>query len=92
MLVPHDKTKNGVVIEIKQVKKQQENEADINFAKRINKQAKRINKQIEIAKTQINQNKYYKELIDNKIPKENIIKIPVIFAGKEPFITGIKID
>ncbi len=32
MLVPHDKTKNGVVIEIKQVKKEQENETAIDFA------------------------------------------------------------
>ena len=34
---------------------------------------------------QIDKNKYYKELIDNKI--SNIIKLPIIFAGKEPHIS-----
>jgi len=27
------------------------------------------------------------ELIDNKVP--NIIKLPIVFAGKEPYITLI---
>ena len=82
MLIPHDKTKNGVVIEIKQIPKQQKNESSNDFAKR-------INKQIDAAKNQIDRNKYYKELIDNKIEEENIVKVPIIFAGKEPFITKI---
>ena len=83
MLIPHDRTKNGVVIEIKQIAKQQEHETDIDFAKR-------INKQIENAKEQIDRNKYYKELIDNKIEEKNIVKVPIIFAGKEAFISEIK--
>jgi len=85
MLIPHDKTKTGVVIEIKQIKKQQENESKSDFTER-------INKQIETAKSQINRNKYYKELIDNKISEENIIKVPIVFAGKEPFIAQLKAD
>lgn len=83
MLIPHDKTKNGVVIEIKQIKKQQNKENYENFAER-------INKEIISAKNQIDKNLYYKELIDNKIQEENIIKIPIVFAGKEPYISLIK--
>ncbi len=79
ILIPHDKSKNGVVIEIKQIEKQQQNEENNNFTKR-------INKQIELAINQIDRNKYYKELIDNQIDKNNIIKVPIIFAGKEPYI------
>ena len=83
MLIPNDKTKNGVVIEIKQIYKQQEPESETDFYKR-------INKQIETATNQIERNKYYKELIDNKIPEKNIVKIPIVFAGKEPYITKAK--
>jgi len=83
MLIPHDKTKNGVVIEIKQIEKQQKNENKSDFVKR-------INKQIETAKNQIDRNKYYNELIDNKIQEKSIIKVPIVFAGKEPYITLIK--
>ncbi|MEA3451390.1 MAG: AAA family ATPase, partial [Bacteroidota bacterium] len=75
----------GVVIEIKQIQKQQEKEKNEDFNKR-------INKEIKFATNQIDRNKYYKELIDNKIEEKNIIKIPIIFAGKEPYITTIKQD
>ena len=83
MLIPHDKTKNGVVIEIKQVEKQKENESDTDFINR-------INDQIKIAVNQIDRNKYYKELIDNKIEIDKIIKVPIVFAGKEPYIIPTK--
>jgi len=79
MLIPHDKTKYGIVIEIKQITKQ-ETEKEIDFNQR-------INGKIKEAKKQIDRNKYYKELIDNKISK--IIKLPIVFAGKEPYITLI---
>ena len=90
MLIPIVKLRNGVaqhgvVIEIKQIEKQKEKENNTDFAKR-------INKQINAAKKQIDKNKYCKELIDNKINKENIVKVPIVFAGKEPFITLIKIN
>ena len=84
MLIPHNKAKNGVVIEIKQINKQQDNEEKNVFFKR-------INKEIEIASNQIDRNKYYKELLDNKLKKEQVIKVPIVFAGKEPFIIPIEI-
>ncbi len=45
---------------------------------------------LNLASSQIDKNKYYKELIENKIKLENIIKIPIVFAGKEPYISLIK--
>ena len=83
MLIPHDKTKNGVVIEIKQIEKQKDNESDFDFAKR-------INTYLQAAQNQIERNKYYKELIDNKIDKNNIVTLPIVFAGKEPYINLVK--
>ena len=83
MLIPHDKSKNGVVIEIKQIEKQRKKENDNDFIKR-------INTQIKIAVNQIDRNRYYKELIDNKIEIARIIKIPIVFAGKEPYILPMK--
>ena len=82
MLIPHDKSKNGVVIEIKQIEKQQEKENNEDFIRR-------INEQIKLAKNQIDRNKYYKELIDNKIAESCIVKVPIVFAGKEPYITKL---
>ncbi len=83
MLIPHDKSKNGVVIEIKQIEKQLQNEKNNNFVKR-------INNELNSASNQIDRNKYHKELIDNKIELDKIIKVPIVFAGKEPFITLIE--
>ena len=83
MLIPHDKTKYGIVIEIKQTEKQQNTEEKNDFFLR-------VNKQIKAATNQIEKNKYYKELIDNKIDSERIIKVPIVFAGKEPFITIVE--
>ena len=85
MLIPHDKSKYGVVIEIKQIDKQKNKELDNDFTKRVN-----VN--IKSALTQIDRNKYYKELIDNKIKHEKIIKIPIVFVGKEPYIISKKMD
>ena len=85
MLIPHDKSKYGIVIEIKQIDKQREKENDTDFNNR-------INDQIKIALNQIDRNKYYKELIDNKIEHEKIIKLSIVFAGKEPYIIPSKAD
>jgi len=82
LLIPHDKTKYGIVIEIKQVIR---NEKDDNES--LNK---KINEKIIEAKKQIDNNKYYMELMDNKISK--IIKLPIVFAGKEPHIALIGKD
>ncbi len=82
MLIPHDKTANGIVIEIKSIKRQKETEKKEDFIYRVNKE---INK----ALSQIDKNKYYAELLENNIKHENIIKMAIIFAGKEPYITPI---
>ncbi len=83
MLIPHDKRKNGIIIEIKQISKQKSGESDEDFAKR-------VNKYLDIAGEQIDKNKYYNELIANKIPENKIIKVPIVFAGKEPYIFHIE--
>jgi hypothetical protein len=79
LLIPHDKTKYGIVIEIKQIDKDEKDNNET-FTKK-------IDNKIKEAKKQIDKNKYYMELIDNKI--SNIIKLPIVFAGKEPYITLI---
>ncbi|MEA3445679.1 MAG: PD-(D/E)XK nuclease domain-containing protein, partial [Bacteroidota bacterium] len=79
MLVPHDKSKNGVVIEIKQIENRKEKESNKDFTKR-------INKAIKEAGLQIDKNKYYNELLENKISPNQIVKVPIVFAGKEPYI------
>ena len=76
LLIPHDKSKFGIVIEIKQIIRDK-GEKEVNFVKR-------INNKISEAKDQIDNNKYFKELEDHRI--EKIIKLPIVFAGKEPFI------
>ncbi|MEA3452501.1 MAG: PD-(D/E)XK nuclease domain-containing protein [Bacteroidota bacterium] len=72
----------GVVIEIKQTEKQKTNEKTEQFKKR-------VNKAIDTALNQIERNEYYTELIINKIKPENIIKLAIVFAGKEPYINKL---
>ena len=79
MLIPYEKSKNGIVIEIKKIKKQQINEKDENFKSRITKKIDEALHQIEI-------NEYYTELLENKIKPENIIKLAIVFAGKKPYV------
>lgn len=79
LLIPHDKTKYGVVIEIKQIKKE-DKETDEELYKK-------INSNIADALGQIEKKKYYKELLAHNI--KNIIKLPIVFAGKEPFVTEV---
>ncbi len=85
MLVPRDKAKNGVVIEIKSIEKQKTNENDAEFAER-------INKEISKALKQIDKNKYYTELLENGVKAERIIKLPIVFAGKEPYVNELIMD
>ncbi len=82
MLIPHDKNKNGVVIEIKSIEKQKEREANEKFVDR-------VNNEIDNALNQIERNKYYTELIVNKVKLENVIKLAIVFAGKEPYINKL---
>ncbi|MEA3446781.1 MAG: AAA family ATPase [Bacteroidota bacterium] len=90
MLIPRNSVKThghtsqyGIVIEIKQIERWKEKESNEDFAKRIN---------LTIEKTglQIDKNKYYKELVENKIAPDKIIKVPIVFAGKEPYVLPIK--
>ncbi len=82
MLIPYDKNKNGIVIELKSIESQKDKESNEKFAERVNTTRKKALQQIET-------NKYYKELIDNKIKSENILKLPIVFAGKEPFVNTL---
>jgi len=76
MMIPLDKTQNGVVMELKQIEKRDgESELDLHT---------RIQTKLSEALTQIEDNEYYKELIDNRI--ERIIKLPIVFAGKVPYV------
>ncbi len=85
MLIPCDKTANGIVIEIKSVAKQKESEKAEKFTERINKEINKALSQIEI-------NKYYTELIENNIKPKKIIKLAIIFAGKEPFVNEFTVE
>lgn len=80
LMIPHDKQGYGVVIELKQLKRKKK-EAQKTFVKR-------VNQLLAKAKNQIEQNQYYKELIAHRI--EKIIKLPIVFAGKEPVIFPMK--
>ncbi len=84
MLIPRNKEthKTGVVIEIKRLEKRQEKELDKDFSTR-------INKEIRNALNQIDRNRYYQDLIDFGIKSENIVKVPIVFAGKQPYINEI---
>jgi len=81
MMIPLDKTQNGVVMELKQIEKREgESEIDLHT---------RIQTKLSEALAQIEDNEYYKELIDNRI--ERIIKLPIVFAGKVPYVYTKKI-
>ena len=76
LMIPHDKTKNGVVIEIKKIeKKKRESEK---------RRKERIGKELKSALAQIEENQYYKELIEHKVV--NIIKVPIVFLGKTAYL------
>lgn len=57
--------------------------------KRLGILQKKINKQIDSALSQIDKNEYFKELIDNKIKPEKRIKLAIVFAEKEPYISRL---
>ena len=69
--------------EIKGIKNQQENETYDELAERINNKIDEVLEQIE-------RKKYYKELLAHKIQFDKIKRVPIIFAGKEPYITKIE--
>ena len=80
ILIPNNKSKKGIVIEIKQIEKQRKSEKDNSKFK------ERINKNLDEALHQIEINEYYTELLDNKIKQDNIIKLAIVFAGKKPYV------
>lgn len=80
LLIPYDKSRYGIVIEIKQIKRGKK-ETDKVFHKK-------INQTLEEAAQQIQQNKYYRELIAHRI--QNRIELPIVFAQKEPYIFPIE--
>ena len=84
MLLPRDKNKypNGVVLEIKRLKTK-ENESREHLTKR-------VNDKLDEAQSQIETKKYYKELSAHKI--EHIIKLPIVFVGKEPYIRPLETE
>jgi len=85
MLIPHDRSKKGIVMELKQIQAQKATESETEFATR-------VNKHLNLALLQIENNKYCKELIDCNIKETNIIKLPIVFAGKEPYAQFIVLE
>ncbi len=84
MLIPNDKDKNGVVIEIKSIEKQKANESDADFANRINTALKNARRQIE-------RNQYQNELLAHKISEDKIVKVAIVFAGKLPYVNEVEL-
>ena len=81
MLMPHDKSRHGVVIEIKRMEGRKKKETEKAFSER-------INTTLAEAAQQIEQKKYYEELLAHKV--EKIIQLPIVFAGKEPFVFPVE--
>ena len=80
VLIPRNvQTGHGIIIEIKHIKNQQENETYDTFTTR-------INAKIDEAIEQIERKKYYKELLAHKVELNRIIRVPIVFAGKEPYM------
>ena len=82
LLIPYDKNKNGVIVEIKTIEKQNKSETYDKFKER-------INHSIINALNQIDRNEYYKELIINNIKPDKIVKVAIVFAGKKPYINKL---
>ncbi|MCO6487102.1 MAG: AAA family ATPase [Phaeodactylibacter sp.] len=70
LLLPRDRSRYGVVMEIKQLKKDASEEE--------------IQQQLREALGQITGNRYYRELLDHKV--ENRIEMAIVFVGKEVYI------
>jgi len=82
ILIPRNTKNNGIIIEIKHIENQQETEKQKDFIDRVNN---KIDKALE----QIERKKYYKTLIAHGIELEKIKRVPIVFAGKEPYITKV---
>ncbi len=82
VLIPRNTENYGIIIEIKHIENQQETENKKDFIDR-------INNKIDEALEQIERKKYYKTLLAHKIELDKIKRVPIIFAGKEPYITKL---
>ncbi len=85
VLIPRNTENYGIIIEIKQIKNQQETEKKKDFIDR-------INNKIDEALEQIERKKYYKTLLAHRIELDKIKRVPIVFAGKEPYITKLPIE
>jgi hypothetical protein len=77
LLIPHDKSKNGIVIELKAIDKKKSKESKKKFGDR-------VQKELSSALKQIDDRQYYKELISHKVG--GVIKVAAVFAGKDVFV------
>ncbi len=82
ILIPRNTKNSGIIIEIKHIENQQETEKQKDFINR-------VNNKIDEALEQIERKKYYKTLLAHRIELEKIKRVPIIFAGKEPYITKL---
>ena len=82
VLIPRNVDSNGIIIEIKQIENQQENEKNNDFIDR-------VNNKIDEALEQIERKKYHKILLAHRIELDKIKRVPIVFAGKEPYITKL---
>jgi hypothetical protein len=81
LLMPKDKKNLGIVMEIKQLEIIENENWEANN--------KRINNKIKSARKQMQKNHYRKELEAAEVPQ--ILELPVIFAGKVPYVKEIKV-
>ena len=79
VLIPRNIKNNGIIIEIKQIENQQEDEDNYDFIDRVNN---KIDEALEL----IERKKYYKTLLAHHIELDKIKRVPIVFAGKEPYI------
>lgn len=84
LLLPKDRKNNGIIIEIKRIKGEKKKEGYTKFHKR-------INKEIANALEQIQRKRYYKVLLKHDIDIEKILRVPLIFAGQEPYVLPVVI-
>ncbi len=84
LLIPRLTTKNAIIIEFKKAEGQAEKEDYETFINR-------INAEIDSALQQIERKRYYSELLTYKIDLSQIVRVPIIFAGKEPYVRKVGI-
>ncbi len=74
IMIPHDKSRNGVVMEIKRIRKKKGEKVP----------PERIQEELKSTMDQIEENEYYRELEEHRVT--NIIKVPIVFVGKKAYL------